>query len=102
MAQTINHPPIQNEIKLGTTINRKPSARKLLRSDKTGNVRNSFQHNQITQADKYAIKTLSNNHDITIKPFDKGRGIAILNTTDYIVESHRILSCNTNYYTKLL
>ena len=42
-------------------------------------------------AEYIAIQTLSDNKEIIIKPFDKGRGIAILNTQDYINECNRQL-----------
>ena len=54
----------------------------------------------MSHAEKLAIRTLSNNKRITIKPFDKGRGIAIINKTDYINECNRQLY-NEKYYTKL-
>ncbi|CAI9583897.1 unnamed protein product, partial [Staurois parvus] len=49
---------------------------------------------------KKSITTLSNNKDIIIKPADKGGGIVLLNTTDYIDEALRLLS-DTSTYTKL-
>ena len=54
----------------------------------------------MTRAENIAIKTLANNKEITIKPFDKGRGIVIMNTKDYIQECHRQLHDN-RYYTKI-
>ena len=42
-------------------------------------------------AQKTAIKKLTNNRHITIKPFDKGHGIVIVNTKDYIIECERQL-----------
>jgi hypothetical protein len=46
----------------------------------------------ITKAERKAIKELSNNKDIVIKPADKGGATVILNTTDYITEGLRQLS----------
>ncbi|XP_070556531.1 uncharacterized protein [Ptychodera flava] len=55
----------------------------------------------MTRAEKIAIRTLSRNRNVTIKPFDKGRGTAIIDTIDYINECERQLS-DQQYYTKLL
>ena len=46
----------------------------------------------ITKAERNAIKELSNNKEIVIKPADKGGATVILNTTDYITEGLRQLS----------
>ena len=54
----------------------------------------------MTRAEQIALKTLSKNNNITIKPFDKGSGTAALNTTDYIIECERQLG-DPSYYTKL-
>ncbi|XP_070550150.1 uncharacterized protein [Ptychodera flava] len=54
----------------------------------------------MTRAERIAIKTLSKNTNLTLKPFDKGRGTAVMNTIDYIRECERQLG-DSNYYTKL-
>ncbi|XP_077862479.1 uncharacterized protein LOC144344410 [Saccoglossus kowalevskii] len=54
----------------------------------------------INSAERAAINRLHHDNTIVIKPFDKGRGIAIMNTTDYIYESLRQLN-NEQYYTKI-
>ena len=50
--------------------------------------------------EKQAIKNLSSNRAIVIKPADKGSGVIIMNTQDYIREALRQLS-DTNFYEKL-
>ena len=40
----------------------------------------------ITKAERIALTGLGNRQDIVIKPFDKGRGICVLNKQDYINE----------------
>ena len=54
----------------------------------------------MSRAQRIAINKLANNRLITIKPFDKGRGIVIVNTKDYVHECERQLR-NTQYYTQL-
>ena len=54
----------------------------------------------MSHAQKIEISKLANNSEITIKPYDKGRGIVIVNTKDYVNECERQLR-NTEYYTKL-
>lgn len=51
----------------------------------------------ISLQEKQAIKDLANNKSIVIKPADKGSGVVIMNTHDYILEAHRQLS-DTNFY----
>ena len=46
----------------------------------------------ITKAERIALTGLGNRQDIVIKPFDKGRGICVLNKLDYINEGIRQLS----------
>ena len=79
-----------------TTLENYPEATKL----ELANI--PFQNTQqnITRAERIALKTLSKNKEITIKPFDKGRNTAVLNTIDYISECERQLS-DQQYYTKL-
>jgi len=55
----------------------------------------------ISAEEKLALKSLSSNPNITIKPADKGNAIVILNTADYILEAETQLA-NTKYYTPLL
>ena len=45
----------------------------------------------ITTGERQAIKTLSNNKEIVIKPADKGGAIVVQNTSDYIIEAERQL-----------
>nr|XP_006817019.1 PREDICTED: uncharacterized protein LOC102808054 [Saccoglossus kowalevskii] len=54
----------------------------------------------MNSAERAAINRLHHDNTIVIKPFDKGHGIAIMNTTDYIYESLRQLN-NEQYYTKI-
>ncbi len=54
----------------------------------------------LTKEEKSAIRQLSSNHDIVIKPADKGSGIVIMNTPDYLAEGHRQLS-DPKYYMKV-
>ena len=44
-----------------------------------------------------ALNTLKNNHDITIKKCDKGGGICLLDTKDYIKKIHEHLDDTTTY-----
>ena len=50
--------------------------------------------------EKQAIKNLSSNRAIVIKLADKGSGVVIMNTQDYVREAQRQLS-DTNFYEKL-
>ena len=43
----------------------------------------------MARAEKVASKTLSKNQNVEIKPFDKGKGTANINTIDYINECER-------------
>ena len=65
---------LANEIDLNKTIGRSPIG-----------------HN-ITHDENTALNSLLNNHDIVIKPADKGGAIVILNRADYIAEGERQLS----------
>ena len=54
----------------------------------------------ITEQECLALKSLTLNQDIVIKPADKGGAIVVLNTTDYINEGLRQL-INKTFYRKL-
>ena len=54
----------------------------------------------LTRAQKAALKELKNNHDIIIKPADKGSAVVLMNRDDYIKEGHRQLS-DTQFYRKM-
>ena len=51
----------------------------------------------ISEEERLAIKQLSKNNEITIKPADKGGAIVIMNTLDYIKEADRQLSDSNTY-----
>lgn len=55
-----------------------------------------YRHN-LSKKEKVALEQLSTNHDIVIKPADKGGAIVILNAVDYISEAERQLSDATFY-----
>ena len=50
-----------------------------------------FAHNNLNKAERQALKRLSKNSDITIKPADKGGATVILNSIDYYNEAKRQL-----------
>ena len=52
-------------------------------------------HN-LTKSDKLALETLKSNNSIIIKPADKGAGVVIMNTKDYIFEAFKQLN-STSY-----
>ncbi|XP_075435995.1 uncharacterized protein LOC142472734 [Ascaphus truei] len=54
----------------------------------------------LTLMERRALESLKANHNITIKPADKGGAVVIMNTTDYLREAHRQLS-DSKYYTQL-
>ena len=58
-----------------------------------------FQHDNLNKRERAALKRLSNNRDIIIKPADKGGATVIVNTKDYITEAMWQLS-NEEYYKK--
>ena len=62
--------------------------------------RHRFQRNNLTRREKTALKRLSSNKDIIIKPADTGGATVILNTEDYITEAMRQLS-NEEYYKRV-
>ena len=59
-----------------------------------------FQRNNLTKRERAALKRLSNNTDIIIKPADKGGATVIMNTEDYVKEAKRQLD-NEVYYKRV-
>ena len=59
-----------------------------------------FQRDNLNKRERVALKRLSNNKNIAIKPADKGGATVILNTGDYITEAMRQLN-NEEYYKRL-
>ena len=57
-------------------------------------------HNNLTTAEKQALKELKNNNNIVFRPFDKGSGICIFDKGVYINKISEILR-NSNLYKKL-
>ena len=57
-------------------------------------------HANLTPAERDALKNLVSNQNIVIKPADKGSGVVISNTNDYIHEAFRQLS-DTSFYKPL-
>ncbi len=57
-----------------------------------------FKYHNLTTAQCSAIDRLISNPEIIIKPADKGNGIVIQNTTDYIAEALKQLS-DIRFYT---
>ena len=51
-----------------------------------------FQRDNLNKRERVALKRLSNNKDIIIKPADKGGATVILNTGDYITKAMRQLN----------
>lgn len=56
--------------------------------------------NNLTYQERQCLKTLADNRDIIIAQADKGGGVCIVNTVDYISEGTRQLN-DTKYYKKL-
>ena len=54
----------------------------------------------LNTAEQTALTKLSKNRKIVIKPADKGGGLVVMNTCDYIYEAHRQLN-DTKFYRKL-
>ena len=54
----------------------------------------------LTRGERSAMRNLSRNKDIVIKPADKGSAVVILNTRDYIAEGDRQLN-DDKFYQKL-
>lgn len=50
-----------------------------------------LKHPNMTHDEIVALRELTENTALTIKPADKGGGIVVMNTTDYIKEAHRQL-----------
>ena len=59
-----------------------------------------FQRDNLNKRERVALKRLSNNKDIIIKPADKGGATVILNTGDYITKAMRQLD-NEEYYKRV-
>ena len=59
-----------------------------------------FQRDNLNKRERVALKRLSNNKDIIIKPADKGGATVILNTGDYITEAMRQLN-NEEYFKRV-
>ena len=55
-------------------------------------IRLKQQTNNMTKKQRSALLQLKNNNQIVIKPYDKGRGICIMNTPDYLAVGFRHLS----------
>ena len=56
--------------------------------------------NNLSNSERIALKALSNNPDLVIKPADKGGATVLMNKTSYLKEAHRQLY-NADYYQKL-
>uniref|UniRef100_A0A8C9ZVX9 Uncharacterized protein n=1 Tax=Sander lucioperca TaxID=283035 RepID=A0A8C9ZVX9_SANLU len=54
----------------------------------------------LSKFENEALRQLSENNDIVIKPADKGSAVVLMDRKDYLWEGHRQLS-DQNYYTKL-
>lgn len=57
-------------------------------------------HDNLSLAERKALKDLGNRKDIIIKPADKGGAIVVLNSSDYIQEGYRQLN-DTKFYRHL-
>lgn len=51
----------------------------------------------LTQEERLAIQSLTNNSEITIKPSDKGENIVIMDNSQYVSMCQKILS-NKSWY----
>ena len=56
-----------------------------------------IKNQNITESERTAIRELSKNNEITIKPADKGGAVVIQNTRDYIKEANRQLREKDTY-----
>ena len=54
----------------------------------------------VTKDEQSALRSLANNRNIVIKPADKGGGLVVMNTKDYVFEAHRQLN-NTKFYRRI-
>ena len=54
----------------------------------------------ISRGERKAITQLNKNHNIIIKPADKGSAVVVMNRDDYIAEGYKQLS-DTNFYMKV-
>ena len=72
-----------NELEFNTRPEYKPSRR-----------------DNLSREERLALKELTENTNIIIKPADKGSAVVIMNRTDYLKEGFRQLS-DTKYYTRL-
>lgn len=54
----------------------------------------------LSKSERLSIRELASNKSIIIKPADKGSGVVIMNTSDYIYEAYRQLS-DRNFYKPL-
>jgi hypothetical protein len=54
-------------------------------------------YRNLSQGQASAIKSLTNNHNIVVKPVDKGQAICVLNREDYLREGYKQLSDRTKY-----
>ena len=57
-------------------------------------------YHNLTVAEKSALKDLSNNKAIVIKPADKGGAVVVMNTLDYINEGFTDNSLTLNFIKK--
>ena len=51
----------------------------------------------LSSKEMLALKSLSQNHQIVVKPVDKGQAICVLNRSDYLREGYKQLSDETKY-----
>ena len=56
--------------------------------------------NNLSRSERQALNQLANNKHTTIKSADKGSAVVIMNTTDYILMSDKLLS-DTKFYKRL-
>ena len=76
-----------------------PDRNKLINKIKKDILKNiSRKHkSNLTDKERNALKTLMNDHSIIIRPADKGSGIVIMDTEDYIKKVNEDLSQNNTY-----
>lgn len=56
-----------------------------------------FKHPNITGGEFQALGGLVYNHDLTIKPADKGGGVVVMDTSQYVAEARRQLGDSEVY-----